>query len=269
MRYAFDRFTLDTQRCVLTRDGVRVPIRPKVCDLLEHLVRRAGTVALKDDLLAEVWPGVTVAEDSLTQAVAALRLALGPDGARLIRTVPRRGYLLEAAVVRLPAEQPMGIGTRPTARFRTASVLGFAGLAVVGLLAGSTAPVALPNAGQVLDTTTTAIGQPIDYPIGAARLVASVKILPAGTGSGWHAHPVPLFAYVLAGEVVLDYGERGTQRYREGTAIVEAIDWPHQARNEGRSTARILVVELRSATPTGDIGPVADVPAAPPRQSGP
>ena len=43
-----------------------------------------------------VWPGVLVSDDSLTQCVAEIRRALKEDGDRLLRTLPKRGYIFSA-----------------------------------------------------------------------------------------------------------------------------------------------------------------------------
>jgi len=50
-------------------------------------------------LLAANWPGVTVTEDSLTQCISEIRRLLGETGRDLIRTVPRRGYIFDVAVI--------------------------------------------------------------------------------------------------------------------------------------------------------------------------
>lgn len=85
---------LDLQRGTLAQGGVPVHLRAKTFALLTYLARNAGRVIGKDELLGAVWPDVIVTEDSLTQAVSELRRALG-DG--VLRTVPRRGYMLEVA----------------------------------------------------------------------------------------------------------------------------------------------------------------------------
>lgn len=83
---------LDLQRGTLVHDGEPVHLRAKTFALLTYLVHNAGRVIGKDELLAAVWPDVIVTEDSLTQAISELRRVLGDV---LIRTVPRRGYMLE------------------------------------------------------------------------------------------------------------------------------------------------------------------------------
>ena len=70
-------------------------MRVLVC-LAEH----AGEVVSIEDLLNQVWSDVTVAPDSVYQAVASLRRVLGDDPKQptYIETVPRLGYRMVAAV---------------------------------------------------------------------------------------------------------------------------------------------------------------------------
>jgi hypothetical protein len=62
------------------------------------LAEHAGRVVTKDELARAVWPDVTVSDESLAQCVSEIRRAIGDDGQRIIRTVPRRGYMLDAAI---------------------------------------------------------------------------------------------------------------------------------------------------------------------------
>jgi TolB-like protein/DNA-binding winged helix-turn-helix (wHTH) protein/Tfp pilus assembly protein PilF len=103
----FGGFTLDPGRGALLRpDGTETELRPKTAELLRHLAAKAGRVVTREELLESVWPGVFVGDDSVTQCVAEIRRALGDDGARLLRTLPKRGYLLAAEAPR---------GERPSA----------------------------------------------------------------------------------------------------------------------------------------------------------
>ena len=67
--------------------------------LLRHLVRRAGTVVTKQELLAEVWGEPATSEGTLTVHIRRLRtrIEIDPDRPRYIKTVWGRGYLFEAA----------------------------------------------------------------------------------------------------------------------------------------------------------------------------
>ena len=94
----------------------------------------------------------------------------------------------------------------------------------------------------LLDTDQTVLDQPFFYPEGIAVLRAERVTLPPGAETIWHLHPVPLFAYVLRGELIVDYGSEGERVYRPGDAFVEAFDWPHRGRNGGRGLVELLVV---------------------------
>jgi TolB-like protein/DNA-binding winged helix-turn-helix (wHTH) protein len=87
--------TLDLRREEL-RDatGARIELRNRSFSVLRHLATNADRVVTKDELLEANWPRVTVTEDSLTQCISEIRRALGDAGRDLLRTVPRRGYMI-------------------------------------------------------------------------------------------------------------------------------------------------------------------------------
>jgi TolB-like protein/DNA-binding winged helix-turn-helix (wHTH) protein/cytochrome c-type biogenesis protein CcmH/NrfG len=97
-RLRFDRYVLDLHRGCLHVDGNEIALRPKTFAVLRHLVENSGRLVSKDDLFAAVWPNAAVTDDALVQSIGELRRALGDDGSRLIRTIPRRGYRFEASV---------------------------------------------------------------------------------------------------------------------------------------------------------------------------
>jgi TolB-like protein len=100
----FAGFTLDQQRaCLRGAAGAEIALRPKAFDLLVFLARNAGRTVSKDALLEAVWPGVHVGDDSLFQAVREARRAIGDVTGSLLRSVPKRGYMLDA-VVQQPGE---------------------------------------------------------------------------------------------------------------------------------------------------------------------
>lgn len=100
-----------------------------------------------------------------------------------------------------------------------------------------------PSVAPVLSTGVTILGQPLAYPAAAAAHVTAVIVtLPAGAGTGWHHHDVPLFGYVLEGELTVAYAGAGTRVYRPGDALMEAIGTAHNGRNTGSGQVRILAV---------------------------
>src|SRR5262245_21307050 len=94
--YEFGGCVLDVGERRLSKDGAAVTLAPRAHDLLVALVRRAGTLVTKQELLDAVWRDAHVEEGILSVHVSALRKAL--DGC--IETVPRAGYRFSAAVAR-------------------------------------------------------------------------------------------------------------------------------------------------------------------------
>lgn len=106
--FALGPYTLDVSQNRLMSARGDVALRPKAMRLLSVLAQSGGRVVSKDDLLSAVWPDVFVTEDSLTQCVHEVREALGEAAAALLKTVPRRGYMLSGPeVVPLTVPDPM------------------------------------------------------------------------------------------------------------------------------------------------------------------
>ena len=100
--YDFDQYVLDVGERRLSKSGQVVPLAPKAHEVLVALVRRAGMLVLKRELLDLVWHDACVEEGILSVHVSALRKVLDGDGGgkRHIETVPRPGYRFSAAVRR-------------------------------------------------------------------------------------------------------------------------------------------------------------------------
>ena len=100
MPYVFGDYTLDPQRYELRRQGTRIPLRPKVFQVLTYLIEQRHRVVTRDELLAQVWPNQCVGEETLTSCVKAARRAVGDSGQaqRVIRTVHGHGLRFVADV---------------------------------------------------------------------------------------------------------------------------------------------------------------------------
>ena len=112
-RYRFDRFVLDTAERRLTRDGSTIDVSGRYFDALVLLAGSPGSLVTKDRFLTEVWRGIPVTDEALTQCVRTLRRALGDDATapRFIETVPRHGYRFVAAVtMEADAAPPISLG---------------------------------------------------------------------------------------------------------------------------------------------------------------
>jgi predicted ATPase/DNA-binding winged helix-turn-helix (wHTH) protein len=99
---SFGPFRLIASERQLTKDGAPVPLGARALDILIALVSQPNKAISKRDLLARIWPDVTVEEGSLRFHIAGLRKALGDgkDGARYISTLAGRGYCFLAPISR-------------------------------------------------------------------------------------------------------------------------------------------------------------------------
>jgi len=110
--YRFDDCSVAAATREVRRGDRLVTLEPKVFDLLLYLVENRTRVVGKDELLEALWPGVVVAETSLSRCVMKARQALGDDGGaqRMIRTVHGRGYQFVAE----PVEEAPGLSPHDT-----------------------------------------------------------------------------------------------------------------------------------------------------------
>ena len=106
-QWLFESFRLDPVNACLWWGAEAVILTPKTFDVLHYLVRHAGRLVTKDELLDAVWPETAVSDAVVRMAISTLRKALADTAQtpRFIATVPRRGYRFVAAVTR--AEPPV------------------------------------------------------------------------------------------------------------------------------------------------------------------
>lgn len=112
--FVFGPFRLLLAKRVLLRDDRPLQLGGRAFDLLAFLVQHAGRVIANDELIAQVWPGIHVDENTLRVHIAALRRTLDDNsgGSRYIANAPGRGYSFVSAVSREPGGAP---GTTPAA----------------------------------------------------------------------------------------------------------------------------------------------------------
>jgi DNA-binding winged helix-turn-helix (wHTH) protein len=99
LRYHFENYVLDTDKRELRRGGGDpVSIAPQVFDVLEYLILNRERVVSKDDLIDAIWKGRIVSDTAVTTRLNAARTAIGDSGEeqRLIKTLPRKGFVLSA-----------------------------------------------------------------------------------------------------------------------------------------------------------------------------
>ncbi|WP_340672225.1 ATP-binding protein [Bradyrhizobium ottawaense] len=159
---SFGPFSVTPHERLVMRDGVALPLGAKAFDTLMALMSRPNQVVGKWDLMALVWPGITVEEANLRFHVAALRKALGDgkDGARYITTLSGRGYCFVAPISQLAApisQTGIAAAQRPAPRLELP-------------------PVKLPNRLQRM------VGRDDEIAAVSDRLIASRFVTIAGPG---------------------------------------------------------------------------------------
>ncbi|MFK8014749.1 MAG: winged helix-turn-helix domain-containing protein [Gammaproteobacteria bacterium] len=91
-------FDADTRR--LLGEGRDVLLEPKAAALLAYFCQHPGRSIARDELLAKVWYGQIVSDNSINRVIVLLRKALQDEGKarRYIATVPKLGYRMIADV---------------------------------------------------------------------------------------------------------------------------------------------------------------------------
>jgi quercetin dioxygenase-like cupin family protein len=123
------------------------------------------------------------------------------------------------------------------------ALVGF--LLLTGTTGGSLAQDALPagfKTQPLLKTGQTRDGEPIVYPTGKPEIISVTGTIEPGGRTPLHQHPVPVYVYVLEGDVELQTEGREPHKYKTGEAYIEALNRNHQLFNKGSGTAKVLVV---------------------------
>jgi len=95
---------------------------------------------------------------------------------------------------------------------------------------------------KVLVTGTTSDGKKVRYPrTNDAEVTVLVVDVPPGGSTGWHYHPVPVYAYMLEGELAVEMENGTVNLFRKGDAIIEMVDTAHNGYNPGNEKASLVV----------------------------
>lgn len=98
---------------------------------------------------------------------------------------------------------------------------------------------------ELLSSGKTVVGEELRYPTtGTPRITVAIVTVEPGAQASFHRHPVPLVAYILEGELTVDYGEKGSRTFRQGDALIEAMNVPHRGTNSGSGIVRLLAVYI-------------------------
>jgi DNA-binding winged helix-turn-helix (wHTH) protein/TolB-like protein len=99
------------------RGDEQLSLRPQSFDVLVYLAEHAGRLLTKKELVETFWDPKRAKDDSLVACIRDIREALGDIDHRIIKTVPRRGYLFAPEVCADPpsAEIPQANSDTPPA----------------------------------------------------------------------------------------------------------------------------------------------------------
>ena len=109
----------------------------------------------------------------------------------------------------------------------------------------------------LVKTSVTGNGQQITYPVtDKAEVTAMIVELAPGSETGWHKHPVPVYAYVISGKLSVEI-EGGKQlTFNAGDAIIEVVNTLHNGRNFGNEPVKLAVFYLGAEGTPNVIKPV-------------
>lgn len=141
--FHFGPFRLDPHERALFRGDRPVEINARYLDALILLVREQGRLVTKARFHEEVWRGVPVTDEALTQCIRTLRRQLGDDAVapQFIETVPKYGYRFIAVAVRSGGPEEQGAAStadapRPWRHALQGAAAGMAGGGIAGLVGG-------------------------------------------------------------------------------------------------------------------------------------
>lgn len=103
----------------------------------------------------------------------------------------------------------------------------------------------------IIKTGVTRDNEPIVYPAGTPEIISVIGTLEKGGRTALHEHPVPVYVFILEGEVELKSEGGEPQRYKAGEGFIEAQNRKHQAFNVAATATKLLVVFVgEEGTPT-------------------
>lgn len=256
--YRFDAFSLDTRRRELREGGGEaIPLTAKAFDTLCALVRNRDRIVGKDELLDTVWPGRVVEENNLSQAMHALRRALGTDASehRYVVTVPGRGYRFVADVVEVDGDAPAHARAAPPPAAAAAGVPD--AKVAVGV---RTAAAALPRRHEVHPAARRAVAlgalafmlvlfalaawrlrEPAPTPFATPAATATLAVLPFRSLSG--AQRDELLELGLAETLATRLGRSAALRVRSMASVRRLAGEPADALAVARQLDAAYVVE--------------------------
>jgi predicted ATPase/DNA-binding winged helix-turn-helix (wHTH) protein len=284
---SFGPFRLLTETRALLEGERPVALGSRALEVLIALASRPGELVTKEELVADVWPDVSVDDSNLRAQVAALRKALrdGRDGARYVATVPGRGYRFVSQVSRaarssarppaqhprLPARltRPVGrdeivgaIGARlQRRRFLTVVGPGGIGKTTVALAAADALSDAFPDGVCLVDLAPLADAGNVPSALVSALALMAVSGDPTAAAVGF-LRDRSMLIVLDSCEHVLEAAALLAERVLRGAAGVHVLATSREPlRAEGESVQRLAPLEAPPASATPDAAEALRYPA--------
>lgn len=94
----------------------------------------------------------------------------------------------------------------------------------------------------IAKSSTAYNGQKLRYLKTDKPEVTALKVeIPAGGQTGWHVHPVPVYAYMLSGRLSIEVEGGRTFEFGEGDVILEVMGTPHNGKTIGNEPVTLVV----------------------------
>jgi quercetin dioxygenase-like cupin family protein len=95
---------------------------------------------------------------------------------------------------------------------------------------------------KLLTSTTSSNGQQLSYlRTDHPEVTVLVIRIPSGGSTGWHQHPVPVYAYILEGSLTVEMKDGNTYEFKKGEVILEEMNALHNGYNSGSDAASLVV----------------------------
>ena len=178
--FRIDDLSVDIGRALVQRGDLEVPLPKLSFDLLVALARAAPNLLTLDDLMNQVWPGLVVAPDTVSQRVKLLRAALDDDSKtpRYIVGVRGRGYRLIAMVgdLHAPAQPLQSLQSQLSQPAIVPAADGTRGPRWRLIVVGSGVLLMLVATAVLLNQRTTEHAATLADATGAARAAAAAQL---------------------------------------------------------------------------------------------
>jgi quercetin dioxygenase-like cupin family protein len=95
---------------------------------------------------------------------------------------------------------------------------------------------------KLVTSSTASNGQPLAYlQTDKPEVSALIVTIPPGGETGWHQHPVPVYAYVLEGELTVQMKDGAKYSFKQGEAVLEVMNTLHNGFNAGGKKVALVV----------------------------